>query len=190
MQSLVLKSCAQSWATPLAVIFRKSIDSGEVSDAWLEANVTPLYKKKGSRLDAVNFRLISPTSVTCKIIEKIVKKSVIIFLNANSLLSKNQHGLRNKKSCTCTTHVLISNNLKFTCQANKAASVYNKKLGMLKRTFRYRGAGMWKKLYTSYVRPQLEFAIPVLNPYLKGDIDTLERVKYRANKNCTKYKKS
>ena len=61
---------------------------------------------------------------------------------------------------------------------------------MLIRTFRSRGVGMWKKLYTSYVRPQLEFAIPVLNPYLKGDIDTLERVKYRANKNCTKYKKS
>ena len=34
---------------------------------------------------------------------------------------------------------------------------------------------MWKKLYTSYVRPLLEFAIPVWNPYLKGDIDILER---------------
>ena len=41
---------------------------------------------------------------------------------------------------------------------------------------------MWKKLYTSYVRPLLEFAIPVWNPYLKGDKDTLERVQHRATK--------
>ena len=38
--------------------------------------------------------------------------------------------------------VFISNNLKFTGQANKVASVANKKLGMFKRTFRSRGAGI------------------------------------------------
>ena len=77
---------------------------------------------------------------------------------------------------------LISNNLKFSAQSNKAASNGNKKLGMLKNTFRCRGAGMWKKLYTSYVRPLLEFAIPVWNPYHKADIEILERVQHRATK--------
>jgi ribonuclease P/MRP protein subunit RPP40 len=41
---------------------------------------------------------------------------------------------------------------------------------------------MWKKLYTSYVRPLLEFAIPVWNPYHKADIEILERVQHRATK--------
>ena len=76
----------------------------------------------------------------------------------------------------------MSNNLKSTAQANQAASNANKKLGMLKRTFRYRGADMWKKLYTSYVRPLLEFAIPVWNPHQIGDINILERIQHRATK--------
>ena len=59
--------------------------------------------------------------------------------------------------------ILITSCLKFSAQSNKAASYANKKLGMLKRTFRFRGAAMWKKLYT-YVRPLLVFAIPVWNP--------------------------
>ena len=46
VHSFVLKSCASSWAIPLAIIFRKSLDVGEVPKAWLEANITPLYKKK------------------------------------------------------------------------------------------------------------------------------------------------
>ena len=56
-----------------------------------------MVSKKESRLDAVNYRPISLTLVTCKIVEKKVKKSVVNFLNANSLLSKNQRRFRNKK---------------------------------------------------------------------------------------------
>ena len=41
---------------------------------------------------------------------------------------------------------------------------------------------MWKKLYTTYVRPHLEFAIPVWNPYHMGHIDILERVQHRDTK--------
>ena len=85
--------------------------------------------------------------------------------------------------------ILISNNLKSTAQANQAASNANKKLGMLKRTFRFRGAEMWKKLYTSYVRPLLEFAIPVWNPYKKGDIKILERIQHRATKTAHSLKR-
>ena len=53
---------------------------------------------------------------------------------------------------------------------------------MLKRTFKSKGEEMWKKLYTSYVRPQLEFAIPVWNPFSERDINTLERVQRRETK--------
>ena len=76
--------------------------------------------------------------------------------------------------------ILIENNQKFSTQTNQAATNGNKKSGMLKRTFRSRGEEMRKKLYTSYVRPQLEFAIPVWNPFSEGDINTLERVQRRA----------
>jgi ribonuclease P/MRP protein subunit RPP40 len=41
---------------------------------------------------------------------------------------------------------------------------------------------MWKKLYTTYVRPHLEFAIPVWNPYSTNDIVKLEKIQHRATK--------
>ena len=50
----------------------------------------------------------------------------------------------------------------------------------MEKTFRYRGVKMWKQLYTTYVRSHLEFAVHVWNPYLKGDIETLEKIQHRA----------
>ncbi len=41
---------------------------------------------------------------------------------------------------------------------------------------------MWKKLYTTYVRPHFEFAVPVWCPYLKGDIAEIEKVQICATK--------
>ena len=55
-------------------------------------------------------------------------------------------------------------------------------LGLLKHTFTDRGANLWKKLYTSYVRPHLEFAVPVWNPHRREDIRALEGVQHRATK--------
>ena len=55
-------------------------------------------------------------------------------------------------------------------------------LGMLKRTFISRNTNIWKKLYTTYVRPHLEFAVSTWNPYLQKDINSIEKVQRRATK--------
>jgi ribonuclease P/MRP protein subunit RPP40 len=52
----------------------------------------------------------------------------------------------------------------------------------MKRTFVTRNKEIWTKLYTTYVRPHLEFAISAWNPYLKKDIALLEKVQLRATK--------
>ena len=52
----------------------------------------------------------------------------------------------------------------------------------MKRTFKSRDANTWKNLYTSYIRPHLEFAVPVWNPYAKGDIEKLEKIQHKATK--------
>jgi len=78
--------------------------------------------------------------------------------------------------------VYVCSDLKSRGQVNHAVSKANSMLGMLRRTFTYRGVGMWKRLYTTYVRPHLEFAVPVWRPYLKGNIAKLEGVQRRATK--------
>ncbi|XP_038074867.1 uncharacterized protein LOC119742770 [Patiria miniata] len=51
----ILKECADSVAPLLQQIFQKSIDTGELPDDWLRANVSPIFKK-GNRSDPSNFR--------------------------------------------------------------------------------------------------------------------------------------
>lgn len=94
----VLNKCSSSLNVPITYIFIKSICEGRVPAAWLEANITPLHKK-GSKLDASNYRPISLTSACCKILERIVKDCLTEYLSANNLLSQNQHGFVPKKSC-------------------------------------------------------------------------------------------
>jgi ribonuclease P/MRP protein subunit RPP40 len=65
-------------------------------------------------------------------------------------------------------------------QVNYAANNANKVLGMLRKTFISRNKDLWKKLYTTLVRPHLEFAVPVWNPQTAGDIETIEKVQKRA----------
>src|SRR5450755_4188078 len=94
----MLKKCANSMCSPLYLIFLKSLQEGKVPDAWKDANVSPLFKK-GSKVDPANYRPVSLTSVTCKILESIIRDQLMNYLVTNDLLAKEQHGFVNKKAC-------------------------------------------------------------------------------------------
>ena len=86
-----------------------------------------------------------------------------------------------------TTHerdlgIIISNDLKLAKQCAKAANTAYSIFGRLKRAFVSRSLSIWKLLYSTYIRPHLEFAISAWNPYLKKDINILERVQRRVTK--------
>ena len=70
----------------------------------------------------------------------------------------------------------LTTDLKVSRQANHAAMKANRMLGLLKRTFISRDIRLWKKLYTTYIRPHLEYASAAWNPHLQQDINTLEKV--------------
>ena len=78
--------------------------------------------------------------------------------------------------------VFITNDLKSTNHVKMSASKANKMLGLLLNTFNYLDLDTFKVLYNSYVRPQLEFGVSAWNPYLRKDIEILERVQRRATK--------
>ena len=85
-------------APVLAELFQNSIDTGIVPDDWLTANVVGIYKK-GDKQEPANYRPVSLTSVTCKVLEHIIYSQIMSHYNKHNFLSKYQHGFRRGYSC-------------------------------------------------------------------------------------------
>ena len=94
----VIKELRNEIAEPLAILFRESLDTGRIPDDWRDAEVTPIYKKKGKKSEAANYRPVSLTNVTGKLMERIVKEALTDFIEKNDLFSDTQHGFRTGRS--------------------------------------------------------------------------------------------
>lgn len=94
----VLKEYATELAPVLAIIFQVSLDTGLLPADWKVANVSPIHKK-GSRQKPSNYRPISLTSVTSKLLEHIVQSHIMGHFETHDILTPQQHGFRAKHSC-------------------------------------------------------------------------------------------
>ena len=83
---------------PLSLFFRRSFDEEIVPELFKQANVQLIFKC-GDKHDATNYRPISLTSIPCKVIESIIRERMMSHLNRLELLSPEQHGFINNKSC-------------------------------------------------------------------------------------------
>ena len=97
LPALFWKKAAASVAFPLSIIFNNSFMSSSVPDEWRLATVIPVFKK-GCPSSPNNYRPISLTCIPCKIMESIIKDHKLTFLNANNLISANQHDFTPNKS--------------------------------------------------------------------------------------------
>ena len=95
----MLKELIDHVTGPLTFIFNKTISDGCLPDDWKKASVSPIYKK-GAKYIPANYRPISLTSIVCKLMESILKKSIMEHLNHEDLLSSKQFGFINKRSTT------------------------------------------------------------------------------------------
>jgi hypothetical protein len=96
---LLLKQLVEEIAWPLSMVMRTSLRDGNVPVDWRTANVTPVFKK-GARTDPGNYRPVSLTSVSCRLMEGIVKDQIVKHLEKNGLIKKSQHGFMAGRSCT------------------------------------------------------------------------------------------
>ncbi|CAM4531860.1 unnamed protein product, partial [Lepidochelys olivacea] len=94
----VLKELADVIAEPLAIIFENSWRSGEVPEDWKKANVVPIFKT-GKKDDPGSYRPVSLISVPGKIMEHVLKESILKHLNERKVIRNSQHGFAKGKSC-------------------------------------------------------------------------------------------
>jgi len=78
--------------------------------------------------------------------------------------------------------VSTSSDLAVSYQCMEAASKARRVLGMVRRQFKELDMQSFLIIYKSFVRPHLEYAIQAWSPYLRKDIDCLERVQRSATK--------
>ena len=95
---IILKRCAPICAEIFSLIYIKSYTTGIVPCKWKEANIIPL-PKSGAKTNPSNYRPISLTSIPCKIFERIIKREMMKHLNKHNLISNQQHGFVQHKSC-------------------------------------------------------------------------------------------
>jgi len=100
----ILKSLSGNIIKPLAYIYNLSLKEGTFPDKLKLAVIKPLLKT-GDTSSVNNYRPISMINNFAKILEKIIKGRLIMFLENNKLLSKNQYGFR---PGLCTKNALYS----------------------------------------------------------------------------------
>ena len=106
----LLKSLATSISYPLSIIFNQSISEGIYPDQMKLAEVTPLYKGKASD-NVINYRPISLLVTISKVIEKLIYKRMIKYIEKYELLYDSQYGFRSKRSCEHAILELVRNTL-------------------------------------------------------------------------------
>ena len=93
-------------------MFQKSIDCGDQPEDWVSANISPVFKKGDVHL-AENYRPVSLTSVSCKLLEHIICKHMLNHLEKNKILTNPNHGFRSGYSCETQLLVTLDELLHF-----------------------------------------------------------------------------
>lgn len=94
----VLKELCKEIALPFTHLFNKSLESGCIPQEWREAEVVAIFKK-GTKSDPGNYRPVSLTCISCKVLESLIRDALVNYFNENKLYAESQHGFRNKRSC-------------------------------------------------------------------------------------------
>ena len=95
--ALLLKTCRKELKKPLHIIWRASMDHGQIPPDLLLVLVSPVHKG-GSRGAPKNYRPVALTSHITKVFERVVRKKLVSHLENNNLLPDGQHGFRALRS--------------------------------------------------------------------------------------------
>lgn len=78
--------------------------------------------------------------------------------------------------------VVIDSELNFDEHISSKVNKANAIMGLIRRSFTFLDCDLFKRLYTTFVRPHLEYAQAVWSPHLVKHVNMLENVQIRATK--------
>ena len=102
---VVLKQLATVIAKPITDLFNISLTAKRLPAEWKHGIVKP-FPKTGDLSDADNYRPICLTSTLCKVLEKVVKRAVMDYLQSINTIPASQHGFVPGRSCL--TNLLLA----------------------------------------------------------------------------------
>ena len=95
---MLLQKCAEEFSKPLHLIWRHSLDAGEIAPLLKQAVICPILKANSQRCLPKSYRPVSLTSHLIKVFERVMRASIVKYLVDNDLLPKNQHGFISGRS--------------------------------------------------------------------------------------------
>jgi hypothetical protein len=92
----ILKNCSLALLQHLAHLFHLSITNCHTLTEWKVHKLCPIHKG-GSRSDITNYRPISLLNIVSKVLECIIYKKIIDFIQSH--ISNHQYGFLRNRSC-------------------------------------------------------------------------------------------
>ena len=94
----LLQECAEELSEPLYLLWRHSLDVGDIAPMFKNAVICPIQKSNSQRCHPKSYRPVSLTSHVIKVFERVMRSALVKHLENNNLLPKNQHGFISGRS--------------------------------------------------------------------------------------------
>lgn len=96
----LLQNLPPSAIQHLLEIYNHTYKNQQFPHTWLESTIIPILKPNKPKDSVLSYRPISLTCTMCKLLEKIINRRLIWFLEKNNILASEQCGFRRNRSTT------------------------------------------------------------------------------------------
>lgn len=96
----MIKNLPPETRNVLLTIYNNIWENQKYPEKWKEVITIPILKPNKNKTDPDSYRLISLSNSMSKILQKMVNKRLMWYIEKNNILNKNQSGFRNGRSTT------------------------------------------------------------------------------------------